>query len=881
MSFDLDRIKADNPIADIVCRQVTMQKNGSELVGLCPFHGERTPSFTVTPAKGLFKCFGCDAQGDVIDFVRKLHDVDLPEACEILGGKREPPDRPVRMFDPPEIADIYAGLIPQPVDALPRVNEPLRCWNPKRSKWSVYKPLLVHPYRTDNGAIIGVVIRIEIEGKKLTPQLRYVALPDGELTWSLMPFEKPRPLYRLDELAASTDTVLLLEGEKCADAAAALLGRTVTCWPGGTHGVSHADWRPLAGRAVVIWGDADQEGENAIHGHTDERGKPHLGVVHHLHEVGAKSVHVVPWDRRKTKGWDVADAIAEGWTAEQVTTYVRTAVAVPRPADEPNRDDPGWQPDERTSRRSRRDAKGEIQWPDPIDILADGDTPGIELREDHIPAALWPFVTDTAARMGADPTSIALSCLVSCASVINDEWRIQPKRFDYSWSEQARLWAAIIGDPSTIKTPLIAAATKPVDLLDIEACKVHAEQMRQWRSDMAIAKLDKEPFTTPQPKLNRYMTEGSTVEALSEVLRGKDDDEAKQFAPAGKVLCRHDEMSEFFANLDRYKSGGTGGGDRGAYLRLYNGGRYTVDRIGRGSFAVPNWSACFLGGCQPGPIQRIARESVDDGLLQRFIFAVPGRVRDGQDRAPDHAASKRYGSLFPALAAMRPAPEVGNEHIRPISIHTDGHAYREEMDSLSRAMAAMPDTSRRLKAAFGKWPGLFARLCLTFHLIEVADARCRDEQPPPLAVVPVETIERVSEFMQDIVLPNMLRAEALMFATDQTNHARSIAGIILAQGLDRLTLRDIMRNHYPFRSPEAEKELRSVMASLVAIGWAEPEEPTNPVKPVHAWVINPAIKGQFAARAETARQERQTAKEQLAADMERMRHRRKNRRSKP
>ena len=73
------------------------------------------------------------------------------------------------------------------------------------------------------------------------------------------------------------------------------------------------------------------------------------------------------------------------------------------------------------------------------------------------------------------------------------------------------------------------------------------------------------------PKLVRYLIEGATVEAISEILR--EGDEGRQIAPAQKFYCRQDEMSEFFGNLDRYKQGGSGGGDRGAYLRLYNGGQ--------------------------------------------------------------------------------------------------------------------------------------------------------------------------------------------------------------------------------------------------------------------------------------------------------------------
>jgi hypothetical protein len=244
--------------------------------------------------------------------------------------------------------------------------------------------------------------------------------------------------------------------------------------------------------------------------------------------------------------------------------------------------------------------------------------------------------------MGVDPTSVAMACLVSCASVMTDDWGIQPKRFDTSWREHPRLWAATVGDPSILKTPVIAACTKPIDRLDAEARQVHQDEMRAYQAALDDTKKSEGDGTLKptRPKLARYLVEGTTIEALSEILR--DDNEAQQEAPAKKVLSRHD-------------TGGRGGGDRGAYLRLYNGGRYVIDRIGRGSFAVPNWSACFLGGIQPGPIQRIAKAADDDGLLQRFMYCVPGRQLPGLDRKPDAEALERYQTLFPKLAAMHPS----------------------------------------------------------------------------------------------------------------------------------------------------------------------------------------------------------------------------------
>ena len=512
---------------------------------------------------------------------------------------------------------------------------------------------------------------------------------------------------------------------------------------------------------------------------------------------------------------------------------------------------PGWRP-----------------WPQPVDFLAEMDMAPPELRPDHLPEAIWGFASDIAERMGVDPVAVALGSLVSCAAVISDDWCIQPKRYDTTWVEQARLWAAIVGDPSILKSPVIAVCTKPIDRLETAARARHQEEMRDYKVAHEAWKTaeDKNGLQEPKhPKLARYLIESATIEALSEVLR--DGDEAKQTAPAGKVLSRHDEMGEFFANLDRYRSGGRGGGDRGAYLRLYNGGRYTLDRVGRGTFVVPNWSACFLGGIQPGPIQRIAKDADDDGLLQRFMFCVPGRQDPGLDRTPNFAVIQRYEALFPALAAL---------HSRSVVVlHAEAHQHREEINELARAMALMPDTSARLQAALGKCSGLFARLCLTYHLIDGADARHDGRQGPHLDVVPEATARCVASFMRDILVPHLLRGEAVMFSTAQTSHARWIAGYILAHRMDRIAARDIVRAYGALRAPEAKDELAAVMASLVTVGWLEPEMPSNPAKPISAWTINPAVHVLFADRAERERSARERTREAIAAHVEELRRRTK------
>lgn len=507
-----------------------------------------------------------------------------------------------------------------------------------------------------------------------------------------------------------------------------------------------------------------------------------------------------------------------------------------------------------------------VRWEDPIDFLADDLLTGVpELRAEHLPAAIYPFVVDTAARMGADPASVALAAIVAASSVADDKWRLQPKQYDDTWTEAPRLWGAIVGDPSVRKTPIISACTLPLDALDAEARQRHAEDVKLYERQMAEWK-DKgsDLETKPRfPPLDRFLVEGTTIEALSEVLRT--DADAKYRAPAHKVLIRQDELAEFFAGFDRYRNGGRGGSDRGAYLRLYNGGRYTIDRIGRGSFAILNWSASMLGGVQPGPIQRIAREADDDGLLARLLYAVASQQTAGLDRRPDREALQRYQALFPALAALHPATLQGaHAGAAVVVLHADAHRHRMMIEDLARSMSAMPDTSNRLKAAFGKWPGLFARIALTFHLIEIADCRARGASQPVLDVLSEANARSAAHYLRDIILPHLLRADAVMFSTVQAGHARWIAGFILAKGLRRITRRDIVQHYGALKPPEALRELLQVMESLVTMGWLEPEEPTNPTRPPPGWQVNPAIFTKFAGRAEHERIARANTRNEIA-----------------
>ena len=80
-------LKARSDIEQIIGAYVNVKRRGRNLVGLCPFHSEKTPSFTVYPDSQSFYCFGCGAGGDVVTFVRRIENLDYIEAVKLLDRK--------------------------------------------------------------------------------------------------------------------------------------------------------------------------------------------------------------------------------------------------------------------------------------------------------------------------------------------------------------------------------------------------------------------------------------------------------------------------------------------------------------------------------------------------------------------------------------------------------------------------------------------------------------------------------------------------------------------------------------------------------------------------------------------------------------------------
>lgn len=147
----------------------------------------------------------------------------------------------------------------------------------------------------------------------------------------------PRPLLNLEQLRSRTGTVLVVEGEKAADAAAKLYPRAVvTTWPSGCKAIDKADWSPLAGRRVILWPDADAVGQHAM----DE-------LAQRLLRLPVDRVQMVTPPPDVPEGWDLADA---SWSEAEALDYLKANLSQPleldpQPQPEPPAPEPDAEPD--------------------------------------------------------------------------------------------------------------------------------------------------------------------------------------------------------------------------------------------------------------------------------------------------------------------------------------------------------------------------------------------------------------------------------------------------------------------------------------------------------------------------------------------------------
>jgi len=284
--IDSDKIREAVDIAQIVGQYVQWTEQGREFKALCPFHKERSASFTVTPQKGMYYCFGCQAGGDVFKFVQGVEGLAFADAVRRvaeLGGVSYLLDSPDIRPNVPKPATIHQ----EPQQSLPKRTAAAR--TDHKPKPDLGKPVAIYKYTDEQGQLTYEVHRHEYinpetgEREKEFKQRR--PRSDGSWVWGIkaglyrkgssgdwypargeqrpgdieLP-ETRRVLYRLTQLPYA-ETICIVEGEKDVHTLESL-GFVATTHAGGANGrwpEEAANW--LAGKTVVLLPDRDEPGK--------------------------------------------------------------------------------------------------------------------------------------------------------------------------------------------------------------------------------------------------------------------------------------------------------------------------------------------------------------------------------------------------------------------------------------------------------------------------------------------------------------------------------------------------------------------------------------------------------------------------------------------
>jgi hypothetical protein len=473
---------------------------------------------------------------------------------------------------------------------------------------------------------------------------------------------------------------------------------------------------------------------------------------------------------------------------------------------------------------------------DPVDLWAKFDPP--TLPRGVLPEVIEAFAFDRGTAMGCDLGGLAVSALAVCAAAIPDSIKLQPKKHDTEWLESARLWVAPVGLPSTMKTPMMAAAAKPLRRIDYEMARDNQDAMNDW---LRLPK--EEQRATPRPKQPRLVIEDTTIEAAQEVLKD---------SPTG-VLSYQDELSGWFGAMDKYSGGKGAAADRGFWLKTFNGDNYSVNRIGRGSSVIEGCSVSMLGGIQPEPIRKLAEDGVDDGLLQRLIPIVLRPAVVSRDEKPSESLF-HYNKLIRDLHELKP-PMTGGLllTVAPLKFDEGALAIRAELEKKHLELAQCESLNRKLTSHIGKYNGIFARLCVVWHCVEHAGG----EIP---GIITEATARRTAGFLHGYLLPHAMAFYAGVLGLSNEHDAlTAIAGYILAHSPERITYRDCMRGDTIMKKLKP-RDAEVLFEQLHGLGWVTRTPGPRPSTQPH-WIVNPVVHEKFAERgkAEAERRERDRA----------------------
>lgn len=462
-------------------------------------------------------------------------------------------------------------------------------------------------------------------------------------------------------------------------------------------------------------------------------------------------------------------------------------------------------------------------------------------RDEFFPPVVSAYAFEVAEVSGFDPGFVAMASMVALAGSIHDGIKIQCKRNDPTFLQSARLWVALVGQPSAKKTPIMKKVFGKLFDIEAELREQHTKDfakyqrgLTKWKSECKKADKDSKehPVSPEPPSLTRLVVDDTTIERLQMVLAQN---------PRGVISVR-DELSGWFASMGAYGDRGSAGKDEAGWLQLHEGGPRMFDRVGRPDVFVDNWSASLIGGIQPAAIKGIAHKLPHNGLMQRLIPVI-GQRRQAHERQINMKPVKAFDDLLGHLHCLPPSGAL-------VMMDEDADAVRKRVfDRLGGLMTCFENDRGRLSAHIGKWEGIFCRLVLIVHC-----ADCAGQQVHPTKIpVSQSTAQLVERLMFRYLMPHLMCFYEEVLDEGGGNgelmdDVKKLGEHILAKGWESFTDRDITQAVKRWRHRDI-KEKADRYATLVAMGWIMSETPPDHRGIAPRYLVNPSVHTKFPERA--------------------------------
>ena len=333
-----------------------------------------------------------------------------------------------------------------------------------------------------------------------------------------------------------------------------------------------------------------------------------------------------------------------------------------------------------------------------------------------LPNAVRSFIRSASSAIGCDDSFVALPMLAAAASAIGTTRKLMVKR---GWFVPSILWAVVIGESGTQKSPPMRTVMKPLQVRQNERLSKFAAKLAEYKREMqAWRKASRKDEDTPvqEPKLpicERCVVSDTTMEGLVPIL---------QQNPRGVLLSR-DELVGWVGSFDKYSAKGRASADVAHWLSIFNAESVIVDRKtgDQRTLFVRDASVSVCGGIQPGILNRIlTSEHPENGLAARLLMAYPPRqAKQWRDDEIPSRLEEQWADLIGELFALQHDQGAdGRYKSALVKLSDDARGlYREYVNTTGTEQAGLTGD---LSAAWSKLEESAARLALVIHCIRQA-----------------------------------------------------------------------------------------------------------------------------------------------------------------